>query len=61
MDGEIRVVLTGGEPLLQVDDSLITALKKENILNQLEEIKKKYQTLSNQYQQNKDGNSIPLN
>ena len=31
MDGEIRVVLTGGEPLLQVDDSLITALKKENI------------------------------
>ena len=31
MDSEIRVVLTGGEPLLQVDDSLITALKKENI------------------------------
>ena len=31
MDNEIRVVLTGGEPLLQVDDSLITALKKENI------------------------------
>ena len=28
---EIRVVLTGGEPLLQVDDSLITALKKANI------------------------------
>ena len=31
MDSEIRVVLTGGEPLLQVDDSLIAALKKENI------------------------------
>ena len=28
MDSKIRVVLTGGEPLLQVDDSLITALKK---------------------------------
>ena len=25
------MVLTGGEPLLQVDDSLITALKKANI------------------------------
>ena len=35
--------------------------KKENILDQLEEIKKKYQILSNQYQENKDGNSIPLN
>ena len=35
--------------------------KKENILNQLDEIKKKYQELSNQYQENKDGNSIPLN
>ena len=35
--------------------------KKENILKQLDEIKKKYQTLSNQYQENKDGNSIPLN
>ena len=31
MDSEIRVVLTGGEPLLQVDDSLITDLKKANI------------------------------
>ena len=31
MDSEIRVVLTGGEPLLQVDDSLIAALKKANI------------------------------
>ena len=31
MDSEIRVVLTGGEPLLQVDDSLITAMKKANI------------------------------
>ena len=30
-DSEIRVVLTGGEPLLQVDDSLITALKRANI------------------------------
>ena len=30
-DSEIRVVLTGGEPLLQVDDSLITAMKKANI------------------------------
>ena len=35
--------------------------KKEKILNQLREIKKKYQKLSNQYQDNKDGNSIPLN
>ena len=35
--------------------------KKEKILNQLKEIKKKYYTLSNQYQENKDGNSIPLN
>ena len=35
--------------------------KKEKILSQLSEIKKKYQKLSNQYQENKDGNSIPLN
>ena len=35
--------------------------EKENILNQLDEIKKKYLTLSNQYQKNKGGNSIPLN
>ncbi len=35
--------------------------KKENILKLLDEIKKKYQTLSNQYQENKDKNSIPLN
>ena len=35
--------------------------KKEKILSQLSEIKKKYQKLSNQYQKNKDGNSIPLN
>ena len=35
--------------------------KKENILKLLNEIKKKYQKLSNQYQENKDGNSIPLN
>ena len=34
--------------------------KKENILKQLVEIKKKYQSLSNQYQENKNGNSIPL-
>ena len=35
--------------------------KKEKILTQLSEIKKRYQALSNQYQENKDGNSIPLN
>ena len=35
--------------------------KKEKILNQLNDIRKQYQTLSNQYQENKDGNSIPLN
>ena len=35
--------------------------KKEKILSKLGEIKKKYQTLSNQYQENKNGNSIPLN
>ena len=35
--------------------------KKEKILIQLSEIKKRYQKLSNQYQENKDGNSIPLN
>ena len=35
--------------------------KKEKILSQLRKIKKKYQKLSNQYQENKDGNSIPLN
>ena len=45
-------------------NSLIEKLptsKKEKILSQLREIKKKYQKLSNQYQENKDGNSIPLN
>ena len=31
VDNQIRVVLTGGEPLLQVDKGLISALKKENI------------------------------
>ena len=36
-------------------------LEKKKILNQLNEIRKIYQTLSNQYQENKDGNSIPLN
>ena len=30
-DNQIRVVLTGGEPLLQVDKGLISALKTENI------------------------------
>ena len=35
--------------------------KKEKILSQLSEIKKKYKTLSSQYQENKDGNYIPLN
>ena len=30
-DSQIRVVLTGGEPLLQVDKSLIDALKNEHI------------------------------
>tara|TARA_Y100000022_G_scaffold18956_1_gene14440 strand:+ start:365 stop:994 length:630 start_codon:yes stop_codon:yes gene_type:complete len=30
-DKQIRVVLTGGEPLLQVDKGLISALKTENI------------------------------
>ena len=39
----------------------LTTPKKEKILSQLREIKKKYQKLSNQYQENKDGNSIPLN
>ena len=35
--------------------------EKEKILSKLGEIKKKYQILSNQYQENKNGNSIPLN
>ena len=35
--------------------------KKEDVLKQLDEIKKKYQALSNQYQENKHENSIPLN
>ena len=35
-DSQIRVVLTGGEPLLQVDKALISALKKENIYIALE-------------------------
>ena len=30
-DSQIRVVLTGGEPLLQVDEGLISAIKKEDI------------------------------
>ena len=34
--------------------------KKEKILKQLDEIKKKYQALSNEYQKNKSENSIPL-
>tara|TARA_Y100001970_G_scaffold220418_1_gene270749 strand:- start:218 stop:808 length:591 start_codon:yes stop_codon:yes gene_type:complete len=39
----------------------LPSFKKEKILKQLDEIKNKYKTLSNQYQENKDGNSIPLN
>ena len=39
----------------------LSTLKKEKVLNILDEIKKKYLTLSNQNQKNKDGNSIPLN
>ena len=35
--------------------------KKEKILNKLNEIKNKYKALSNHYQENKDGNTIPLN
>ena len=35
--------------------------KKEKILNKLDEIKNKYKALSNHYQENKDGNTIPLN
>ena len=34
--------------------------KKEKILKQFDEIKKKYQALSNEYQENKSENSIPL-
>ena len=34
--------------------------KKEKILKQLDEIKKKYHALSNEYQENKSENSIPL-
>ena len=34
--------------------------KKEKILKQLDEIKKKYQALSDEYQKNKNENSIPL-
>ncbi len=39
----------------------LTSSDKEKVLYQLDEIKKKYLTLSNQYQKNKGGNSIPLN
>ena len=35
-DSQIRVVLTGGEPLMQVDKGLISALNKENIYIALE-------------------------
>ena len=35
--------------------------KKEKVVNKLDEIKNKYKALSNQYQENKDGNTIPLN
>ena len=34
--------------------------KKQKILDQANQIKKKYQTLSNEYQKNKSKNSIPL-
>ena len=39
----------------------LPASKKEKILSQLSKIKKIYQKFSNQYQENKSGNSIPLN
>ena len=39
----------------------LSTSKKGKILNQIDKIKKKYLILSNQYQKNKDGNSIPLN
>ena len=39
----------------------LTSSKKEKILDHLDKIKKKYKSLSNQYQENKNGNSIPLN
>ena len=39
----------------------LTSSEKEKVLNQLDEIKKRYLILSSQYQKNKDGNSIPLN
>ena len=35
--------------------------KKEKISNQLDKIKNKYKTLSDHYQKNKGGNTIPLN
>ena len=41
-------------------ENLISS-KKEKILDHLDKIKKKYKSLSNQYQENKNGNSIPLN
>ena len=41
-------------------ENLISS-KKEKILDHLDKIKKKYKSLSNQYQENKDGNAIPLN
>ena len=34
--------------------------KKQKILEQADQIKKKYKTLSNEYQKNKSENSIPL-
>ena len=56
------------EPIFKIEFFKIKCIdfknKKEHIekiLKQLNEIKKKYQKLSNQYQENKDGNSIPLN
>ena len=35
-------------------------LQKQKLLDQVDQIKKKYQTLSNEYQKNKNKNSIPL-
>ena len=70
--GVLKDPLTRGEHLcsilgLQLDMEKIkltniNLLEKQfEIRSELDEIKKKYQKLSNQYQENKDGNSIPLN
>ena len=46
---------------IEVGHENLTSLEKKKILSLIEEITKKYKTLSNQYQDNKNGNSIPLN